>query len=87
MINLQIIKNECKKNEVCNKQCAFFDYRVPNECLLYENPCYWDIDAITNAFENMSSETFNQMHDALMKKIVDVMTHDRKDVIYPDNRK
>ena len=35
----------------------------------------------------MSSETFNQMQDALMKKILDVMPHDRKDVIYPDDRK
>ena len=73
MVELQIMKNECKKYERCNKQCAFFDYSVPNECLLYANPCDWDIGAITKAFENMSAEALNQMYDALMKKIIDQM--------------
>ena len=79
MINLQIIKNECKKHETCNSECAFYDYDDPNRCLLYQNPCDWKIDDITIAFENMSAEIYNQMTDALMKKIVDVM--------HPDNRK
>lgn len=82
MIDLQIIKNECKKHETCNRECVFFDPCLPNRCLLYANPCDWEIDEITKAFENMSAETFNQMHESLMKKIVDVMHPDRKEVEY-----
>ena len=73
MINMQIIKNEWKEHETCNSKCAFFDYSEPNECLLYANPCDWDMNKITKAFENMSAEKFNQMYDALMKKIIDKM--------------
>ena len=62
MINMQIMKNECKRHETCNSKCAFFDYSEPNECLLYANPCDWDIDKITKAFDIMGDETFNLMH-------------------------
>lgn len=87
MINLQIIKNECKKHERCERSCPFYDYDYHNGCLFCYDPCDWDMPAITKAVENMSSEVFNQIHDALIKKIVDVMPHDRKDVIYNDDRK
>ena len=82
MIELQIIKNECKAHKTCNSECIFYDYDSHNGCLLCCDPCDWDLPAITEAFENMSAETFNQMHESLMKKIVDVMHPDRKEVEY-----
>ena len=79
MIEMQIIKNECKKHKKCNKECDFYDNEVSTGCLLCYDPCDWDMAAITEAFEKMSDETFKEMHDALMKKIIDVM--------HPDDRK
>lgn len=84
---MQIIKNECKKHKKCDSTCPFCDYDSHNGCMFCYDPCDWDMPSITEAFENMSAETFNQMQDALMKKILDVMPHHRKDVIYPDDRK
>lgn len=80
MIDMQIIKNECKKHDRCNNECPFYDNEVSCGCLLCYDPCDWDMNRITTAFENMSAETFNQMHDDLMKKILDVMHPDRKEV-------
>ncbi len=82
MIDMQIIKNECKKHYRCSNECPFYDDEVNVGNCLIDNypPCDWDMNRITTAFENMSAETFNLMHDALMKKILDVMSPDRKEV-------
>lgn len=85
MIDLQIIKSECKDHKKCDSTCPFYDYDYHNGCLFCYDPCDWDMPSITKAFENMSSEKFNQVHESLINKIVDVMQHDRKEVEYERN--
>lgn len=52
-ISMQMMQNECKKHETCNKECAFYDPGTPNRCLIYANPCDWELNEISKAFNNM----------------------------------
>lgn len=52
-ISMKMMQNECKKHETCNKECAFYDPGTPNRCLIYHNPCDWELEEISRAFNNM----------------------------------
>lgn len=52
-ITMKMMHNECKKHEICNKECAFYDPENSNRCLLYANPCDWELNKISKAFNNM----------------------------------
>lgn len=55
MINfsMKMIQNECKKHKTYNKECAFYDPGTPNRCFIYANPCDWELEEISRAFNNM----------------------------------